>query len=659
MQNISTVIIPVLSVGPLDYLIPFECEIKAGDMVIIPFRNQKLLGVVLKVKNESDIPLNKLRLIEKKIPFTIEAVNIDFMQWVANYYLFALGNILKMAIPTPVANWFMKDKPHKLLQVRSFFYSKPDFNPEQIDAVVQIEQLLLEKKHNIIIDGVTGSGKTEIYLAAANMALAKDDNAQILIMLPEISLTSQIVDRITSRFGACPYIWHSSITDKQRRENFISILSGEAKIIVGARSALFLPYKNLTMIIVDEEHEQSYKQEEGVTYQARDMAIMRAKLENIPIILASASPSLETVQNIAVGKLNLVTLAGRYNNQAMPKVTVLDMKKNKHKNNYISPVLLEAVKANLAKNQQSLLFLNRKGYAPSMICGDCGFRVSCKSCSTGLVYHKQQKKLKCHQCGYVAGLPKICPHCSKEQSFIPCGPGVERLAEEVAALLPSARVITLTQDDFANHKQAEILLNTITKQECDIIIGTQIIAKGHHFPGLTIVGVIDADSGLLGGDLRSAEKTYQILQQVGGRAGRELDNSQIFIQTYNPEHPLILALASYNRDKFIKEEMRTRQILNMPPFGRLAAIILSSTQEQKLIEFTKELMRIMPNTKQITVLGPAPALLYKLRGKFRYRILLKTQRNIDIQNYINAWLENIKIPGHVFLKIDIDPYHFL
>jgi primosomal protein N' (replication factor Y) len=650
---IAQIIVPNLD--PLDYLVPEDLNLQLGTIVIVPFRSQRLIGLVWKLKDQSDFPIEKLRPIEQKLDFHLPKLYLEFIKWMADYYLHSLGHILKMVIPTQIAGYFIKGKTYKSTPAHPpLTYFEPIFNPEQLEATQQITKFIADKNHNIIIDGVTGSGKTEVYLHATNQV-----EGQVLIMLPEIALTTQIIDRITKRFGSPPYVWHSNLTEKQKRENFLKIIDGSAKIIIGARSALFLPYKNLSLIIVDEEHEQSYKQEDGVSYQARDMAIMRAKLGDIPIILASASPSLESVHNIALGKLNLVSLSGRYNDNAMPTIHILDMKKERRKGYFIAPKLGEALKTNLNNLQQSLLFINRKGYSPVMICKTCGHQKCCNSCSSSMVYHKSQKKLKCHQCGFVAALPKICPTCLAQETFIPCGPGVERLAEEVQELIPNAKVIILTQESFNNQKQAEIILNSITNKEYDIIIGTQIIAKGHHFPALTIVGIIDADSSMMGGDLRASEKTYQLLQQVGGRAGREINNSQIFIQTFNPEHPLILALASYNRDQFIKEEMKSRKIMNMPPFGRLGAVILSSKQEQKLIDFTKELVKLAPISKQISVLGPAPALLYKVRGKFRYRVLIKTNRNINIQKFFNKWIENIKIPSHVQLKIDIDPYYFL
>lgn len=658
MKNIAKAIIANLE--PLDYLIPENIDLSQGDLVIVPFRSKKMLAIIWQITSESECAIEKLKPIESKINFKISPLYIRFMEWIANYYLYSLGHVFKMIVPTEIASYFIKGKKYKQnLLSEEYKYIEPSFNPEQRNAIEKIGKFIIDGKNTIVLDGVTGSGKTEIYLSIINSILSSNSNAQILIMLPEIALTNQIIDRVIKRLSYQPSIWHSSITEKKRRENFLNISNGSAKIIIGARSALFLPFKNLSLIIVDEEHEQSYKQEEGVAYQARDMSIMRAKLSNIPIILASASPSLESIHNIALGKLELVTLSGRYNANSMPKVSILDMKLEKRKKYFISQELLKALKANLALNQQSLLFLNRKGYSPVMICGKCGNQKCCNYCSTSMVYHKSQKKLKCHQCGFVAALPKRCTYCDSQESFIPCGPGVERLDEEIKELIPQARVIILTQESFNNPKQTEIILNAINNKEYDILIGTQIIAKGHHFPALTIVGIIDADSSMTGGDLRSTERTYQLLQQVGGRAGREIENSKIYIQTYNPQHPLILALASYNREKFIKEEMNSRQLMNMPPFGRLASIILSSKQEQKLLEFSKSLVKLSPISKEIIVLGPAPALIYKIRGKFRYRILIKTKRNINIQKFLNIWLENIKIPSHINFKIDIDPYYFL
>lgn len=660
MQNIAQVIVPNLD--PLDYLIPADTELMPGDLISVIFRNKKTIALVYKITNSTEVPFEKLKPINSKLNIRISELDLKFLSWIAEYYLFSLGHVFKLIIPAYTTKWLLEDKLKLDLEKDSFqkiVFNNINFNKQQLEAIAKITAMIDQERNNIIIDGVTGSGKTEIYLSAAEHILRKDSTAQILVLLPEISLTNQITNRIARRFNIEPTVWHSSISNKNKRQNFAGIINGSKQIIIGARSALFLPFKNLKLIIVDEEHDYSYKQEEGVTYQARDMAMMRSKLGNIPIILSSASPSLETIHNISLNKVNLVTLDQRYNENLMPEVKIIDMKKEAKKNSFLSLELIRALKNNLLKEQQSLLFLNRKGYSPSLICSGCGYKVICKYCSTSLVYHKLKKKLQCHQCGYVEAIPKKCPCCDSENKFSACGPGVERIAEEISSLFPEAKIITLTQESFDNIAKAENLINSIINNEYNIIIGTQIIAKGHHFPALTLVGIIDADIFGGGGDLRSAEKTFQLLQQVGGRAGREIENSTIYIQTYNPEDPLLTAIAKYDRAKFIEAEMQTRKDMYMPPFGRLAAFILSSSQEKKLIDFVSLLIKSAPQSKEFNILGPAPAIIYKLRGKFRYRILIKTAKNINIQKFITTWLEPIKIPSHIHLKIDIDPYYFL
>lgn len=658
-SKIAEIIIPNLP--ELDYLIPAGLEVKIGDLVIVPIRNSKIVGLVWKIKNNSEFSNDKLKAIDKNCGINLNSICLQFIKWTSDYYFFKPGHIFRMVIPSQINAYLLKGKSFENNQTSFLLnYQQPEFNIEQIEANKQILEFIDSKKHNIIIDGVTGSGKTEVYLNATNYILGKDSKepGQVLIILPEIALTSQIINRITSRFSYAPITWHSNLTDKQRRENFAKIINGDARIIIGARSALFLPYKNLKMIIVDEEHDHSYKQEEGVTYQARDMAIMLAKLNNIPIILASASPSLETINNIQLGKLNLIELTGRYNDNSMPKINIIDMKKERRNGLFIAPRLISALKINLSSNQQSLLFINRKGYSPSYICSSCGHQKTCKFCSSSMIYHKQHKKLKCHQCGYEEAVPRTCPTCQSKESFIPLGPGIERLAEEVAKLIPTARVICLTQESFFKPKETELLLNAIKNQEYDIIIGTQIIAKGHHFPSLTLVGIIDADSSMMAGDLRASEKTFQLLQQVSGRAGREIENSNIYIQTFNPEHPLIISLANYQREEFIKQELKSREAMFMPPFARLGAMIISSKQEDKLINFVQELNKISPKDKNIQILGPAPALNYRVRGKFRYRFLVKCNKKINLQHFFHSWINNVKLPSSIHLKIDIDPYYF-
>lgn len=659
-MKIAQILIP--NVGILDYLIG-DTEPKIGSVAIVPFKSKRSVGIVVEIINKSTVEPEKLKNIESITPINIGLNNLAFINWISKYYLANLGFVIKLLIPNYISSSILKKTKFELLSENSCktIYTPPNFSIEQVEALKQIDNIFTQGFKSILIDGVTGSGKTEVFLASAAKILTKEQDAQVLIMLPEISLTPQIANRISSRFNHHPILWHSSISDKYKKSAFYDILNGSAKIIVGARSALFLPFKNLKLIIVDEEHEQLYKQEDGVTYQARDMAIMRAKLENIPILLASASPSIESIQNSSLGKHQKINLLKRYNDKTLPEVKVIDMKKNKAKNaGFISSSLVAALNDNLSQNKQSLLFLNRKGYSPMLICKDCGHKICCKNCSASLVYHKSSKKLKCHQCGYVSAIPKNCYNCeSSSENFVTCGPGVEKILEEVNKLFPLAKVITLTQDNFNNFEKTKEILSAITNNEYNIIIGTQIIAKGHHFPHLSLVGIIDADTGIISGDLRATEKNFQLLQQVGGRAGREIENSKVYIQTFNPEHPMILALASYDRDKFFAEEIESRKMAEMPPFGRLASIILSSKFEESLDKFAKLLIQAAPVSKDIKLFGPAPAQIYKLRGKFRQRILIKTSKKINIQKYISDWLENIKTPSSVHLKIDIDPYYFL
>ena len=667
------------NIGVLDYLI---CDSKAiiGNIVLAPYRTKEKLGIILATPEKSDLEFHKLKIIEKHSSLQIKNSNLEFLEWVSKYYLSNFGLVAKLMIPDYISKFIAKtqfqNESNIALNLNSqnvkIFnniddsgksvnqFTPPSFSEEQVFAVEEINKLLLNEPRSILIDGVTGSGKTEVFLSAAAKTLELDPKAQVLIMLPEISLSPQITNRIFKRFNKEPVVWHSAISNKTKKSAYFSILNGDAQLVLGARSALFLPYKNLKMIIVDEEHEQIYKQEDGVTYQARDMAIMRAKLENIPVILASASPSIESLENSNQGKYHKINLTKRYNDIKLPEIEIVDLKNIRPKNNnYISPILIEALAKNLEENKQSLLFLNRKGYSPILICKECGSKVSCKNCSASMVYHKSSKKLKCHQCGHESAIGKKCYNCdAPADRLTACGPGVEKILEEVESLFPQSKTITLTQESFHDLNKAKEILSRIENNEYNIIIGTQIIAKGHHFPYLNLVGIIDADTGIISGDLRALEKNFQLLQQVSGRAGREIENSKIFLQTYNPTHPMIAALASYNRDRFFAEEIKNRKLSFMPPFARLASVIFSAKSETKLNEFAKQIIKAAPTSKDIKIFGPAPAIIYKLRGRFRQRILLKSAKNINLQKYISDWLNLVKIPTYINLKIDIDPYSF-
>ncbi|AIL66069.1 Primosomal protein N' [Rickettsiales bacterium Ac37b] len=535
----------------------------------------------------------------------------------------------------------------------------PELSDNQKEVVHLINHKIDSKEYNVVLmDGVTGAGKTEVYFASIAKIL-EEDIGQALILLPEIVLTSQIIQRFTQRFGFTPYSWHSGLTPAHKAKVWADIVSSKAKLVIGARSALFLPFSKLRLIVVDEEHDASYKQEDGVCYHARDMAVLRASKENNTVLLASATPSLESFYNCNKGKFHHITLDNRYNKGFTPDVRIVDMcTEQLDKNNWLSSLMRKELIDNYHKKEQSLLFLNRRGYAPLTLCGKCGYRFICKSCTSWLVEHKALKQLKCHHCSYSTSYPEICPECNSKDTLRACGPGVERIVEEVLSFIPEAKIALMTKDTVNTTSKAEQLINSILANEVDIIIGTQLIAKGHHFPNLAMVGIVDADLGLVGGDLRAAERSYQLLHQVGGRAGREKLFGKIIIQTYNSNNIIIRALASNNREEFLKNEMISRSHGKMPPFTKLAAIIISGHNEEKVQKYSRELVRVAPIYDNITVLGPVPAFLYKLRAKYRYRILVKAERSINLQKYLNYWLSLIKKNSNIKVKIDVDPHNF-
>ncbi len=513
-----------------------------------------------------------------------------------------------------------------------------------------------------LLDGVTGSGKTEVYFEAVAETLRK--GKQVLVLVPEISLTAQWIRRFKTRFGVKPAIWHSSLGDKIRRDTWREVCKGRVKVLVGARSGLFLPFANLGMIIVDEEHEQSYKQEEGVNYQARDMAVVRSKMEDIPLILASATPSLESLVNVEAGRYECVELHNRFAEAKLPEISAVDMTKSKPEKgewgmSFLSPQLVKAIEKNLKNEEQTLLFLNRRGYAPLTLCRTCGHRINCPRCSAWLTDHRKEGRLVCHHCGYSIDMPEKCPECGDVDSLAPCGPGVERLAEEVHSRFPEARISIIASDTMDNPEVFAAMVKAVEEKEIDILVGTQILAKGHHFPMLTLVGVVDADLGLAGGDLRASEKTFQLMSQVAGRAGRDEREGRVLLQTYQIENGVIQALVHNDRKKFVELEKEQRKYLNMPPYGKLAALIISSSNLEALERFCYAISRIAPRSDRVQILGPAPAPLSQLRGKYRYRFLLKTPKNVKIQDVIKGWLDKIEVPSYIKLEVDVDPYSFM
>jgi primosomal protein N' (replication factor Y) len=509
-----------------------------------------------------------------------------------------------------------------------------------------------------VLDGVTGSGKTEVYFEAIAAALAAD--RQVLVLLPEIALTAQWLKRFSARFGAPPFEWHSDLTGAERRYGWRAISAGEAKVVVGARSALFLPFPDLGLIIVDEEHDASFKQEEGVIYNARDMAVVRARMGEFPIILSSATPSLETVINTETGRYDRLQLPERHAGASLPAIGVIDMREEAlERQSWISPTLQQAMTETLADGEQVMMFLNRRGYAPLTLCRTCGHRMECPNCTAWLVEHRLEGRLECHHCGLSITPPEACTECGAIDSFAACGPGVERLAEEVAMRFPDARCDIMASDTIQSPAAASALVQRMQDRAIDILIGTQIMAKGHHFPYLTLVGVIDADLGLAGGDLRAAERTYQILHQVAGRAGREDRPGRVLLQSYRPDHGVMEALVSGDRDRFLAAEAAERERHHMPPFGRLAALIVSGPDMRAVDDTAKALARSRPTLDSLHVLGPAPAPLAILRGRHRRRLLVKGSREVNMQAVMRQWLARVRVPGGVRVQVDIDPYSFL
>jgi primosomal protein N' (replication factor Y) len=482
----------------------------------------------------------------------------------------------------------------------------------------------------------------------------------VLVLLPEIALSAQWLKRFEARFGVRPTEWHSDLRSTERRRNWRQVATGAAHVVVGARSALFLPFPRLGLIVVDEEHDASFKQEDGVRYQARDMAVLRAQIGGVPAVLASATPSLETRFNVERGRYRAVHLPNRHGAAELPAIRMIDLRREPPpRGRWLSPPLTAAVQETLAAGEQALLFLNRRGYAPLTLCGACGHRLQCPNCSTWLVEHRFAGQLRCHHCGHETRPPSACPACGAEGRFKPCGPGIERLAEEAAALFSAARIATAASDLLVGPRAAEELVRKVLDREIDLLIGTQVLAKGHHFPLLTLVGVVDADLGLAGGDLRAAERTYQLLSQVAGRAGRAEHPGRVLLQTYMPEAPVLQALVTGDVDGFIAAEMAARQDAGMPPYGRLAALIVSGRSPEMVATLTRELARAAPNDQGLEVWGPAPAPLALLRGRHRQRFLVKAERGVRLQAALRRWLAPVKPRADLRIEIDIDPHSFL
>jgi primosomal protein N' (replication factor Y) len=706
---------------PFDYRAPSSLQIEPGAHVIAPIGTRLVRGVVWAVERDHPGAAN-LKAIEEVLPGSpVPEISRQFVDWAAKYLVRPPGDILRMVARSPEALFPAPthtvlrptgETPPKVTEARARVLDEAA--KEQVSAAelarradvssavvkglvdcgalakVEISEdppfpspdLAMSGKslsdlqaaaaervsgyvrdggfHVALLDGVTGSGKTEVYLEAAAEALRLAPDAQVLVLLPEIALTQAAMSRFKARFGVEPVEWHSAIAQKARRRAFREIAAGRARLVVGARSALFLPYPNLRLIVVDEEHDPSFKQEEGVIYQARDLAVARAKLGNCAVILASATPSLETLVNAQAGKYAHVQLPSRHGTAELPDVELVDMKLNApDKGRWISPLLIKGAAEALLRNEQSLFYMNRRGYAPLTLCRACGHKMKSPETDSWLVEHRYSGRLVCHLTGFSIPKPKNCPECQTPDSFTSIGPGVERIEEEVREFFPNARIEIFSSDTTPNGDAVRGLVQRMEEGEIDILIGTQIVAKGHNFPNLTFVGVIDADLGLKGGDLRAGERTYQLVSQVTGRAGRHEKKGRALIQTYAPQEPVMQALAAQDRDAFFAAEIAEREDAGMPPYGRLAAVIVSAPDELLANDAAKLMGEKAPNVEGLDLWGPAPAPLSVIRGMHRRRFLIRANRGVDVSAFLAAWAGRVKLHSAVRVQIDVDPYSFL
>ncbi len=557
---------------------------------------------------------------------------------------------LLVPAPMPMAPLFPRPDPDA---------APPVLSPAQADAAAALQAKVREGSFSAtLLDGVTGSGKTEVYAEAVAEALR--GGRQVLVLLPEIALSSQWLERFERRFGAPPAIWHSEIGSKRRRATWHAVAGGEARVVVGARSALFLPFAELGLIVVDEEHETAFKQEEGVIYHARDMAVVRARLSDAAVVLVSATPSLETVANVEAGRYAHLTLPARHGGATLPTVELLDLRNHRpDRGRFLAAPLVAAIADTIARGEQAMLFLNRRGYAPMTLCRACGHRLACPNCTAWLVEHRARGILACHHCDHREPIPPTCPVCGAADTLAAIGPGIERITEEARALLPEARTLVMASDTLPGPGAAADAARRIADREIDLVIGTQIVAKGWHFPHLTLVGVVDADLGLAGGDLRASERTVQLLHQVGGRAGRAAHPGRVVLQTYAPEHPVMQALLSNDLARFMREEADARRPGFWPPYGRLAALIVSADDGGEADATAAALGRAAPAGEGIVVLGPAPAPFAILRGRHRRRLLLRTWRSVAVQKLLQEWLARVTPGRGVRIDVDVDPVSFL
>ncbi len=710
------------ALGPLDYRVPHGMAVAPGSIVVAPLGPRQLIGVAweadrLASEAVSDNRLRNLIAVADAPP--IPAPLRRLIEWTADYYLAPLASVLRMALSstsaleggrTIVEYRATGDVPPRMTAQRQQAlerigdrqglirelatiadvsdgvirglvkagaiagvsvdldtpypvpdpgFAPPELSPVQADVAATLRHAIGAAAFQpLLLDGVTGSGKTEVYFEAVAAALTA--GKQSLVLLPEIALTEPFLKRFRARFGVEPVAWHSGLRQSQRRRAWRAIAGGEAKVTVGARSSLFLPYPDLGLIVVDEAHETSFKQDEGVHYHARDVAVMRGQFEGCPVILASATPAIETRQQVALGRYRELKLPGRYGAAQMPAIAAIDLlAEPPPRGRWLAPRLVNTIEETLARGEQVLLFLNRRGYAPLTLCRTCGHRFQCPNCTAWMVEHRLIARLACHHCGHTLPTPRACPECDSEDSLVACGPGVERIADEVTALFPEAKTAIVTSDTIWSPAKAAEFVNRMEAGDIDIVVGTQLVTKGYHFPNLTLVGVVDADLGLEGGDLRAAERSFQQICQVAGRAGRGEKPGTVLIQTHSPKAPVMRALVSGDAESFYAAETQARREAGAPPFGRYAAIIVSSEDKDAALDTARAIGRAAPRVEAMQVFGPAPAPLAMLRGRHRFRLLVHARRALDVQDVIRDWLGNVEWSAKVRVVVDVDPYNFL
>ena len=713
------VLLPYPFAGPFDYAVSAGSDLAPGDIVLVPLNNRQEVGVVWDAPAGPSVPDKKLKPVSARVDAPrLPATLRKFVDWVAGYTLTPPGGVMAMALrvnaltpPQPTPGWRAAPLPdgarltpqrRRVLAVlgertlpggemarladvggsvirgmadaglleaapvpMEMPFARPDFShaaalsAAQQTIAAELRQAVRDAAFSVtLLDGVTGSGKTETYLEAVAECVAR--GKQALILLPEIALSAQFLARFERRFGVPPAVWHSDLSSRTRRVTWRAVAEGTASVVVGARSALFLPFPELGLVIVDEEHETAFKQEDGVVYHARDMAVVRARLAEAPAILVSATPSLETLANVEAGRYRHLQLKTRHAGASLPTIEAIDLRLHQPtRGKFLSPVLIEAIRDCFARGEQAMLFLNRRGYAPLTLCRACGHRLACPNCTAWLVEHRARRELTCHHCGHTEATPPACPVCKAENTLAPIGPGVERITEEAAELFPAARRLVMASDTMPGPHAAAEAARAIEAREVDMLIGTQIVAKGWHFPHLTLVGVVDADLGLAGGDLRASERTVQLLHQVAGRAGRAEAPGRVLLQTFAPAHPVMEALVSGDLREFYAREADARRPGHWPPFGRLAALIVSADTADAADRVAQALGREAPGGDGILVLGPTPAPLAILRGRHRRRLLLKTRREIAVQPILHEWLNKVPVPRGTRVDVDVDPVSFL